>query len=463
MNLTRRNVLRSLCAPALASWAGLDAPSPGLTYAALDESGSAYRRYVRVWSAYATGQAVDEAEALRLLEEPGVFGERRERHPAAQPLGLFASCTPHRDVFHDFLNWGLRWLTARDSPEPNLPPFHERGQAFAWNWSFWGRAALELYEATGERRFLDLLVGAARNVMAARDDQAGLIDVNQNRVVKSWGAVITFGGPRVRGTDITVTGLVSLPILKAANRLAALGEPHEELARMAWALAPSFDEYESFYVDLPERDAGYYRYAFLPQLVEPTNHMCAFGAGLVELSLLTRDARHLEKARKLLNFWRASCVMDGDGALSSPYEQDAAFRKRPRSEFFWKMTVTAELPLALAEHGLVVTEEEMIGIARTYADVVMADPTGLNALTRRADTARPIDFRKPLESETPEWRSYVPMVAAGLFFVDRERRIGQSLLTFLLHYPQWFPSGLFSGGGVAMLARAHSLRRGFRI
>jgi hypothetical protein len=459
MNLTRRNVLRALCvfAPAVLSGAS----RPGLALAGQSAGPNAYQEYLAVWGRYLAGQAVDDARAMRLLEHPSSFRERREGHPSASPFGVFTSCTPHRDVFYDFLNWGLPWLTSADSPD--LPPIHERGQAFSWQWSFWGRAALELYQATGETRFLDLLIGAVRNVMAARDDMHGVIDENQKRVVKSWGSVITFGGPKMRGTDITATGLIALPILQLANHLDARGETDEQIAEFAWQLAPSFDEYERFYVDLPDLDAGYYRYAFIPSETDPTNHINAFGAGLVELHAFTKDARYIEKARKLLNFHRASMVVDRDGAISSAYQQDVTFKKKQKSEYFWKMTVTAELPLALAKHGLLVKEEEMIGIARTYADVVMADLGGLNAMTRRSDTPRPFDFRQPTSSQTPEWRSYVPMVAAGLFFVDRERRIGEKLLHYMLHYPQWFPNGMFSGGGVGLLARAYSLRRGFRL
>ncbi|QFU15736.1 hypothetical protein [Microvirga thermotolerans] len=464
MRPTRRRVVGSLCAalaaPALlAGWRR----RPGLAFAGPLPAGSAYRRYLNVWSRYLSGAPVDDREALALLEHPQSFAERRETFPEAGAFGVFTSCTPHRDVFFDCLDFGLRWLTAPDNPDPALPPLHDRGQLYSWQWSFWGRAALELYEATGEPRFLDLLVGAAHNVLAARDDRHGIVDGNQKRVVKSWGSVISFGGPPMRGTDITATGLIALPILQLANRLGARGELDEEIAGLALDCAPGFDEYETFYVDLPRFDAGCYRYAFIPQAIDPTNHMNAFGAGLVELYAFTREARHLERARKLLNFYRNSMVTDDDGAISTPYEQDPDFRKRPRSEWFWKMTVSAELPLALARHGLLVKEEEMIGIARTYADVVMARPDGINAMTRRSDRPRIIDFTKPLDSETPEYRSYVPMIAAGLFFVDREPRIGHKLLRYMLHHPQWFANGLFGGGGAALLARAYSLRRGLRL
>jgi hypothetical protein len=460
MNPTRRQILGSLCAPALL--AGFT-KRPGLAFAGFSQNGSAYQRYLGIWSRYLSGASVDDAEATPLLEHPESFRERREAFPEAGAFGVFTSCTPHRDVFYDCLDFSLRWLTALDNPDPALPPLYNRGQLYSWQWSFWGRAALELYEATGETRFLNLLVGAAHNVMAARDDRHGIVDENQKRVVKSWGSVISFGGPQMRGTDVTATGLITLPILQLANRLAARGELDEEVAGLAQQCAPSFDEYETFYVDLPKFDAGCYRYAFIPQAIDPTNHINAFGAGLVELYAFTQEPRHLERARKLLNFYRGSMVVDQDGAISTPYEQDPEFKKHPKSEWFWKMTVSAELPLALARYGLLVKEVEMIGIARTYADVVMAEPGGINAMTRRSDKARMIDFTKPLDSETPEYRSYVPMVAASLFFVDRERRIGDKLLRYMLHYPQWFTNGLFSGGGVAMLARAYSLRRGFRL
>ncbi|MCB8820411.1 hypothetical protein [Microvirga rosea] len=464
MKPTRRQVLGSLCtsvfAPTVLS--GFTTP-PGLAFAGFDQGNSRYQQYLNVWSRYLSGASVDEAEAMRLLEHPESFRERREAFPDASAFGVFTSCTPHRDVFHDCLDFSLRWLTAPDNPDPALPPLYNRGQLYSWQWSFWGRAALELYEATGEKRFLKLLVGAAQNVMAARDDRHGIVDENQKRVVKSWGSVISFGGPPMRGTDVTATGLIALPILQLANRLAARGELDEEVADLAQQVVPSFDEYEMFYVDLPAFDAGCYRYAFIPQAIDPINHINAFGAGLVELHAFTEDPRHLERARKLFNFYRNAMVVDRDGAISTPYEQDPEFKKRPKSEWFWKMTVSAELPLALARYGQIVKEEEMIGIARTYADVVMADPTGINAMTRRSDKARMIDFKQPLDNETAEYRSYVPMIAASLFFVDREHRIGQKLLRYMLYYPQWFTNGLFSGGGIAMLARACSLRRGFRL
>ncbi|NIX76648.1 hypothetical protein [Microvirga terricola] len=463
MKLTRRRMLRTLCVPVLAPTVLTGWTWPGLTFAGLDESRSAYQRYLAIWNRYLSGDKVEDREAMALLEHPSSFVERKECYPTASAFGVFASCTPHRDVFFDFLNWGLRWLTAPDSPDKNLPPIHERGQLYSWQWSFWGRAALQLYEATGEMRFLTLLIGAAHNVMAARDDKHGVIDENQKRVVKSWGSVITFGGPKMRGTDITATGLIALPILQLANRLAARGESNEEVAALAEELIPSFDEHEQFYVDRPDLDAGYYRYAFIPSEVDPTNHVHAFGAGLVELYAFTKEARHLEKVRKILNFYRAAMVVDRDGAISSAYQQDVTFKKKQKSEYFWKMTVTAELPLALADKGLLVKEEEMIGIARTYADMVLAEPTGINAMTRRSDAPRSFDFRQPLTSQTPEWQSYVPMIAAGLFFVDWERRIGEKFLHYLLHYPHWFTNGLFSGGGAGVLGRAYSLRRGFQL
>jgi hypothetical protein len=76
-------------------------------------------------------------------------------------------------------------------------------------------------------------------------------------------------------TDVTVTGLITLPILQFANLLQPSDPELSEFEGYVADIGPSMWEYERFYHFLPDDGAGYYVNMGDPNVVEPISHYAA--------------------------------------------------------------------------------------------------------------------------------------------------------------------------------------------
>jgi hypothetical protein len=375
-------------------------------------------------------------------------------------MGCLYIVHPTSGRFFECCNGLLTFIT--DPENKTYPPIYDRGQILAWTWSYVGRAVLEMWRATNEDRFRRLFVDTARKVMACRDDRYGKVDTVQNRVVKSWGANFPINGKPERVTDVTVTGLITLPILQFANMLNPGDPDFKEFSGLVTDLGASLWEFERFYRYLPDIDAGYYANMGDEKIVEPISHYAALGAAMVEMTAFTKDERYLERAVRLHNFMRRATFVDSLGGASLPYMPTPDFPRDFIPEAFWKAAVTHELPYALWRNGIVATREEMTGYAKAIATGVFLDPDTLGLLTRFYKTGQFFHLKTGWDDFTHYIRSLVSFAGDAVFLNDFHPGLDETLARYMVNHPKWFENGMM-GSAFGSYARARSYQKQFAI
>jgi hypothetical protein len=449
MQVSRRTFLAGLGAQTILSFVPARAFEQG-----------AFAAYKATWLALQKGENVDTQTLVALLAHPDQFRQRIGARGPEKTWGVFTSCTPHKDVLFDYINNQLDLVLAPDST--SYPPVYDRGQYLGWTWSYHGRALLEMWQATGEQRFRHAFVAAARKVMAYRDDRFGQIDTIQRRAVRSWGANFPINGRPERVTDVTVTGLITLPILQFANLLKPSDPELSEFEGYVADIGPSMWEYERFYHFLPDDGAGYYVNMGDPNVVEPISHYAALGAALTEIYAFTGNAGYLERAAKLFAFMRKATFTDELGGASLPYMPTPDFPRDFIPEAFWKAAVTHELPLALWRHKIIVTRAEMEGYAKAIRTGVFLDPDTLGPLTRYYRTGQFFHLKTGWDDWDPYIHTLINFVGDSIMFHEFDPTIDTALAEYLIDYPRWFGTGMLEGA-YGPYVKAYSYRNGLAI
>jgi hypothetical protein len=201
---------------------------------------------------------------------------------------------PTSDQLFAYLERSIRRLTTTDPAD--FGPIGSRGRALAWNWSFWGRALVFGYRATGEQRYLDLFVEAFAEILDQNDVQLGLLDGAKGSVVPGWGTEVN----GVRVNEVTVAGMTALPLCEfmlllrddgdASRRYGHLGAQYLAVAEeVVW-------QYETDY--RLSRHGGHYVNP-LTAAMEPLNHTHALAAAFAHLWALTSAPRYRTKVDEL--------------------------------------------------------------------------------------------------------------------------------------------------------------------
>lgn len=418
--LTRREILAALVMPALMP-AG----------AAVAQS-SPYVRYAVAWSALASGQAIARSEAEALVADPHELGE------IAIDLGRFSAATPHLDVLYDAI--ALQIASVLDPSAAGLPALEDRGQVFAWSWSYTGRAAITLWKSTGQERFRTLFVDSARRIMALRDDRTGRKDEVQGRIVRSWGAPWPVHGETKRITDVTVTGLISLPIATFANELARNDPLADEFGAYVHDLLQGFWEFDRYFAVLYGGKSGLYRSWLEPETFEAQNHVHALAAAGAEIYRLVGDKDVLGRLEMLWNGFKRGIVLDDRGAAFWAYIPEPFSAAKVAPEAFWKAAVTLEFPVACRNAGILVSDEDMNAFARTYSENVLLSDDTYNILIGLRDPS--FTYRWDASLAKPELESLMPFIYRGLWFAGYEPSLAPRLTGLLRNHPLRFPDGL---------------------
>jgi hypothetical protein len=117
---------------------------------------------------------------------------------------------PSPDRLFEYLERSMRRLTTSDPSD--FGPVGSRGRALAWNWSFWGRALVFAYRATGEVRFLELFGETVAEILDQNDARLDLADDAKGRVVHGINQYVTSArtsllGDRFAGLSLAGAGL----------------------------------------------------------------------------------------------------------------------------------------------------------------------------------------------------------------------------------------------------------------
>lgn len=276
---------------------------------------------------------------------------------------------PRLDYLEAFDNVnGGDWYRAEDNSQATL----------AWGESYVMMSLIAMYRATGDLRFLDLLVRHADLVLLQRDDARGVRDY---RGVSAACWQNTHYQPEEQPYCYVVhSGMIAAPLAEYAllvqqDGLEAVptvgGAPMGDkaaayAAAAAEVIAAHEDQWDpdGYYVFRP--DAAFLTYAGRDL---PLNQSNAMGRLLLLMHTLTGEADYLDKATRLALRLRAQLTAQGDawvwnywgGAYAAPGEDVS------------HAAINVDFAAMAAEAGVVFSEADVERFAATFTDNVYVD------------------------------------------------------------------------------------------
>jgi len=238
-----------------------------------------------------------------------------------------------------------------------------RAPVYAWPVSTCCYSAVRAYEATRDRRYLNLVADTFERILPFRDRELGRRDQCRGRVGAGWGGTQFAKGKYT--TNITTAGRIAYPIV-LLHRVVAAGE------RLRRAMGDRVRGYlavvEEVLADLDDdfitiEDEGLYPRPGTDR-PEPANHMAWAGAAFLELHAATGSEAYLDRAERIARFLHRSLRDDGAGGVvwgyaPSPRDRDGG------PERVWKAQVTTQFMTAAAGHGVEFARDDLRRIGAT--------------------------------------------------------------------------------------------------
>ena len=271
----------------------------------------------------------------------------------------------------------------------------ERSSEWAWRWGYWGRAASSLFLLTKDLKFLELLDNMHDSFLKLRDDRLQISDDRRNRVMRSWGTIISGKYDQgLRACEVESSGLMILPwiSLLAADKDELVPKPK----KMKWinTVSEVIMSHSDEFVSHPESDGGYFMSPWFESKVEPLNHSHLFGAACALSFAVSGDDVHRDIAARLYNFFRFNWREEEDGLISWAYNPTDINKAHGKDftaygelghkvlvgpELFYKAAVTIELPVAMHKAGILPGQnKEIQKISRSIKESVFQRNNEIN-------------------------------------------------------------------------------------
>jgi hypothetical protein len=280
------------------------------------------------------------------------------------------------DILYECCKADIETVFENASENPKLC-----GMYFSWGLSRPMIACLMGHEATSQERFLDLMAATYERTLPLRDNVLGRIDEVRGKPMPNWGTEKYAGDGRY-SAEVTTATRASFPMarwIQIVRTDPKLMEKYGEQAERFLALIrETVDAYEPEYRTVPGTNQGYYLNVPKNQ-AEALNHMAWAGNVLLTLAQLTDEAKYREMAEGIANYYKAAMWTDENGCMVWNYQPQPGNRDFPPKEFSWKARTTIDLPLFFSAHGVVFTEADLQGIARTFTTNIYQSQGNWNA------------------------------------------------------------------------------------
>ncbi|MBU1699515.1 MAG: hypothetical protein KJ970_13590 [Candidatus Eisenbacteria bacterium] len=232
--------------------------------------------------------------------------------------------------------------------------------SLAWRFSRAMMSLNEMYQATGESKYLQANLKCARWVLAARDDARG-VSLSNGCVAPVWGSSRYIANSR--SAHIVHTGYIAIPILDLLRLARDISPPlidSTETGAIASSIGESLDYHRKWWRFAADDREGYYLEDDLrdpnPQ---PANALSVIGAALWLSWDVSGNEEHRDKALALARFIRNRLEVRLDGGYSWPH----ILRKKTPKELSYISGMPADdtshggitlaLPLLMARTGIV--------------------------------------------------------------------------------------------------------------
>lgn len=258
---------------------------------------------------------------------------------------------------------------------------------FAWNWVFWGRAAIVAYERTGETWFLEFVAQTFDHLNQYRGDVTAVRDAYRGKVLPSWPARGKNEKPGKFFYDQTVAGLMTLPacqFVRSVNQARALRERYaERVTRYIDIVRRALDAITE---DYHQNERGY-GYFVMPNLkrVEALNHSHAYASALACLNATVSPPLRPDMLDGLNRSYRASLWRTSAGSIAWGYAPRPPDDLDPPAEWLWKASTTILWPYDSYRFGGHFERPFMQELVRVFRTAIHRGGATFNARISRDD------------------------------------------------------------------------------
>ncbi len=340
----------------------------GLECSDATNEANAYAAYVSVRNALAKGQPIETIEYASCFLAGAGAGASHDPQAALVQFtgGIFDS-----NVLLGYLQMSF---------EASLSKAVETGQVSHWRSSSLGTAALEAYDRTHDKRFIDLFVSYFDRLLELRDSEFGFYDDFHQKVMQSWGERYDADGDWV--SHVTIFSVTMLPATIAARRIRAepeLAQYSEFADKVVQAFENGYHEFDDDLRPVPDSQ-GFWYWRPLENEFEATNHVHMQGEALLNMFALTGDPIFRDRINDFIRFFETGAKIDENGYVYwnyHPYFQVPKAMKDHNatelSEFVWKAGNTIGFLYHAESDGFKVSQALLEGMTRTISDHVLAD------------------------------------------------------------------------------------------
>jgi hypothetical protein len=247
-------------------------------------------------------------------------------------------------------------------------PVPSKLESLCWNESHFQHALIDLWELDGERHWFDLAVDRMDRTWEMRSDRRGLVD-------KHWGAVLpTWYDTGIDFAMTLVSGVILAPIarlIRLVHETPALAELRPRVEPWVAMAREVIGVHDREWVELPDGFGNYLEpYEKGPSRVYPVggSRLCPLNRAfllalpMIDLAAVAGDEAYLDKARRMALYFRGACETTAEGGLvweylRSRYPADGEDLSHAACQVLFAERCAAD--------GIVITESELHGIART--------------------------------------------------------------------------------------------------
>ncbi len=241
---------------------------------------------------------------------------------------------------------------------------------YAWGESYLLSAYVEMYEATGDAKYLDTFVSRYRVLLSLRDDKKGRTDEVRGRTVAGWGTTGYSKGKRtcwvVHAGMLTAPAARFVRLVKERRRLRGYRKTAGEFAA---ALEETAAAFESDWKAGPNPDEGCYMEPCLGKYM-PLNQQNALGCALLDLAAATGKKQYQERAAAMARFFKRRLQLTDNGAYRWSYWPNLEPPYAHGSEDISHAAINVAFAVRCYENKVVFTKEEIERFAATFLKVV---------------------------------------------------------------------------------------------
>lgn len=230
-----------------------------------------------------------------------------------------------------------------------------------------------MFEATGEREYLDDFLLLADQTWSVRGTELGIVDSERGAPMPAWSSTRYSGGKPTIQT--VLTGMISYPLAyfvylqRTDPSLADLEAKADRY--LAW-LEETMAIHEVEWRDGPYPDEGS-EYLYGTEMMTSINRVHSTGRTYLMLALVTGEEKYRAKTEKIARYFHRRITWRPDGTVDWGHFMPDPLGRPPWDEDISHAGASVDFAALCAQHGFVFTREDILGFVKTFREKVMLD------------------------------------------------------------------------------------------